>query len=176
MAGGGSPKTKTASSWTPEQHTAAKNLLGYLTPKIGRYQGQLDTLMSGEPSTAVNPAITEQYFTESIYNPAMRNFENVTLPAIGESMGRNYWGTARRDAEQTARENLTSDLTSQLAKLTYADEQAGKQLKESAMDRMLNAYRYSPEMQMLSMLGYSPQETIMYQQPGLISSVLGPLL
>lgn len=91
--------------------------------------------MNIRESTQVNPWATQQFFRDAVYNPAMRQLNEVTLPGIRESMGRNYWSTARRAQEQGARQATDNQLMSELAKMQYADEQARRQIADVTQAR-----------------------------------------
>jgi len=158
-AGAKEGKTMSSSGWTPQQTALANQMSQYYGENLGAYRPQLDQLMSGQPSTQVNPAATREFFQRNIYEPAMQEYQDVTVPTLGEQMGQNYWSTARRGAEQKALQGTQQMLAKNLADLQYKDEQARRGLQESAMNRMLQAYQFTPEMMATRLLSQQPIST-----------------
>jgi hypothetical protein len=100
-----------------------------------RSQALLNTL-SGKPAYQIDPSITERYFENSIRPIMMREFEDVTKPAIAEQFaGPGYWSRARADKMVDASERFSENLAATKAQLTYADEMARRQSLESAAGR-----------------------------------------
>jgi len=133
-------------SVTPYSTTSAnqQDMLGKYNEHIQQYGGSSrnpllgmtnNSRMNIRESTQVDPWATQQFFQDAVYNPAMRQLNDVTLPGIRESMGRNYWSTARRAQEQDARQATDNQLMSELAKMQYADEQARRQIADVTQAR-----------------------------------------
>lgn len=107
-----------------------------------------------DPSSNVNPWATNQFFRQNVYQPAMDQFQGVTLPGIREAMGKNYWSTARRAQEQNAALQNDKNLMQQLANLQYQDEQARRQIADTTQARRIqeNAREQSQRMNILQLL------------------------
>lgn len=110
----------TAPLTAPEQQTQEQvSRLGALA------EGGFGKLMSGwSPEW-------EQIYQDSIANPAKKEWQTETQPALEESYAGpgGYWGTARAGAVQAGQENLNSDLLAKRASLmkdvNFAPIQAG---------------------------------------------------
>lgn len=106
---------------------------GYKDTAAG--QAMLNVL-SGRPSYEINPNTTEQYYQDVIKNPAMREFNDNTLTNIqNQYAGPSYWSSGRAKAQDQATDNLSNTLTTERAKLYYADEEARRKALESAAGR-----------------------------------------
>lgn len=109
-------------------------------------QTALKNLLSGTPSTEVNPEATEQYFEQAVRPEMMREFEQVTLPTLRTAYsGPGYWGSARAGAETKAGSDLAYNLAKSKADLLYKDEQARRDLAESAYEKVLPTSQYMTE-------------------------------
>ena len=116
------------------------NLLGSGMPDIfNQGVSALTDPLSGDPTTEISPELTEQYFTEGIYNPMFRSMQEDIIPEIEGAYAGNYWGTPRASATSDAWVGFEEDMTSVLSELIYADEQTRIGLEESAADRQLSA-------------------------------------
>ncbi len=116
------------------------SLLGSGMPDIyNRGVSALTDPLSGDPTTEISPELTEQYFTEGIYNPMFRSMQEDIIPEIEGAYAGNYWGTPRASATSDAWVGFEEDMTSVLSELIYADEQTRIGLEESAADRQLSA-------------------------------------
>ncbi len=99
----------------------------------------LTELLAGEPSTEVNPELTEKYFSEGIYDPMFRSMKEDIIPEIEGAYAGNYWGTPRAEATTGAWTDFEEGMSGVLSELIYADEQTRIGLEESANDRQLAA-------------------------------------
>jgi hypothetical protein len=131
---GYNPDYITGSNYTPEMYTGGYSPTNYSDQS--QLQGALNTALSGQPSTNINPQATEDYYRQSIEQPAIRQYEEVTRPAWMEKTS-NIHSSARDIQEQQGYEDLYSNLQQQHGNLLYQDEQARRQLSESAAQRQL---------------------------------------
>jgi hypothetical protein len=161
LFGSDKPKTEEVSGWTPEQRAWFSRLTERMGSEMGDTSTPLGRLLAGIPSTEINPETTRQFYQSNIYEPSMRTWREDTLPSIRESMGGNFWSTARQSAEQSAATDLQGQLSQAYGQLQYQDEQARRDLAESALSRVLNAYQT-----MMSPLGSQPQSQIAYNESG----------
>lgn len=102
--------------------------------RSGIDQEALTRLLSGDPAYNIDPAATEQYFRDVIYDPAMHEYENVTRPGFLESVGNLHSGH-RANLERSSRQELARDLSAQRAGLYYADELSRRDALENAAAR-----------------------------------------
>jgi hypothetical protein len=94
-------------------------------------------VLSGKPSWESDPAKTEAYYLNSVRDPAVREYQQTTMPMINESYaGPGYWSSGRAKAVNSANENLSNTLTKAHSDLLYADEQARRDALEKAAGRM----------------------------------------
>lgn len=114
---------------------------------LGQVKDTLGQLLSGQPSTNINPQATQNFFNTNIKQPMQQQFTEEILPQVSEQFegAGTYWGGARADAESKATQDFSNSLARELANLQYQDEQARRGLAESAADRSLSAL--NPAMQ-----------------------------
>jgi len=109
----------------------------------GQYDARSEALLntlSGKPAYQIDPSITERYFENSIRPIMMREFEDVTKPAIAEQFaGPGYWGSARAEQGLKSAERFAENLAATKSQLVYADEMARRQSLESAAGRQAAA-------------------------------------
>ncbi len=110
-----------------------------LPETFGTGRTAINELLRGEPSTEINPEITQQYFKTGIYDPLFRSFKEDIIPEIEGAYAGNYWGTPRAEATTDAWVDFEENMSSVLSNLVYADEQTRIGLEESANDRQLAA-------------------------------------
>lgn len=121
---------------TPEEEAYFKAVGGDLPDYLKSRQTALDSVLSGNPAYNITPETTEEFYQQAVRNPALREFEQITKPAITESFaGPGYWGSARAQEESRASENLASELSARRATLGYEDEHARRAALESAAGR-----------------------------------------
>jgi hypothetical protein len=158
LNGGGSKGSDVAQvgTFTPEQQQMMKLLAEQLTQRIGA-SGELsqqgmasyaDLLGTALPEYNTNagfdsaltaalsgaPMMTGDYFNKVVAAPAMREFNEVTLPGLREDYvgSGNFWSQARANAEGKAATDLATNLAGQQAQLEYA-------ARESAANRQMGA-------------------------------------
>jgi len=106
------------------------------------------TQLSGAPSTTVNDATTQNFIQKAIADPARKNFQENTLQQIKSSYaGPGYWGSGRANAESKGAGDVESNISSLGAQYAYADEQARRDLAESAANRQAGAIPMSLNVQ-----------------------------
>ncbi len=135
--------TQYSGGYTPTQYQGGYNVTQAptnYTPQTNQYQtmmqGALTGALSGQPSTTVNAQTTEDYYRNSIENPALKQYEEQTRPAWMQKTS-NIHSSARDTQEQQGYEDLYSNLQSQRANLMYQDEQSRRGLAESAAQRQM---------------------------------------
>ena len=97
FGGSNAPGITQVSGWSPEQTQLAQQLF-----PMFMQQFQEGGLFSGKPAYEINPEITREFFQKSIYDPTMRELNEVTLPSLREGYT-NLWSSARLNAENQAR-------------------------------------------------------------------------
>lgn len=108
--------------------------------------GALTQILGGQPTTQVNEGITRDFFQRSIREPALRRFEEETLPLLREA----YVGpglsqsTARQEGERRSRRDLEESLLAKELELVYRDEQERRGLAESAAERQVRGVGLAP--------------------------------
>jgi len=96
--------------------------------------------LSGRPSVQVNPQTTEQYIQKAIAEPLRKQYaENTRWAVRGAYAGPGFWGSSRAKAETKAAQDTEQQIAALAAQARYADEQARRQLAESAANRSLQA-------------------------------------
>jgi hypothetical protein len=121
-----------------------QNMLGSYNPNQFQ-QGQtgaINQALSGQPSYTANtdPAATANYFQQSVVNPSMRNYNQVTAPAINQGFAANggTFSTARGVAQATALSNLQAQNAAGLAQTQFSAQQQGQALNASLADSAAN--------------------------------------
>jgi len=154
------PDVNQQPTMTPEQQEYYSKLLKYLQGNMDQTRTPMDfftapteapenpygpqsnelikMLMSGDktPAYTINPETTEQYFQNTIANPATYQYENVTRPAWMEKMGTLHSG-ARMNMERQGYEDLGRNLSEQRSNLYYQDELSRRKSLEDAANRDL---------------------------------------
>jgi len=162
---GSKPKTTTSSleTLTPEQKALFESYLTQLqqTPSTSALQS---TSLAGLEQYATNlvggqgaggaggaagstlqdiltsgPADFEQYFQEAVYDPAIRQFQEETLPAISRKFAPSgFYSSERLRADERSREDLIQSLTA-------ARAQTGYEAYQSNIENQLAALGLTPE-------------------------------
>ena len=117
------------------------NYIAQPSEATGWGSAALKTQLSGAPSTNINPQASEDYFNNSVRAPLMKQFNEDIMPQVREryNSGGMFYGTPRERAENNALQDLEGNLVSQKSNLAYQDEQARRDLAESAAKRQLAA-------------------------------------
>jgi hypothetical protein len=134
---GGSNEMKQVDNWNADQKALAADYGQGLRTAFQGAQGTLNGILAGNPSSQINSDTTKNYFQGSIYNPAKQQFQQQVMPQINETMGGNYWSSARQNAQQNAYQDFNNSMNSQLQNLLYQDKQKEYELNESAQNRAL---------------------------------------
>lgn len=115
---------------------------------LGEASGALSRILSGEPSTDINPAATEEFISRAITDPARATYQEETLPAIRESFigPGQLFSSARAETERRAGRDVERDISAQGSAIRYADEQARRGLAESAQERALRGASIAPSL------------------------------
>ena len=126
--------------------TGAGNFASYFsqpqqagTPLFGETGEATRGLLAGETGAQKmgQPEI-EQYFTETLYNPTMRNLREDILPGINEDYaGPGYFGSARSHGRQEARTDTRDLLAQQWAGLNWGVTQRNQEIDEAKAGRSL---------------------------------------
>jgi hypothetical protein len=135
-------------------------------------QGALNQSLSGQPSTDINSQATEDYYRQSIEQPALKQYEEQTRPAWMEKVS-NLHSSARDNMEQQGYENLYSGLQQQHGNLLYQDEQARRGLQESAMQRQLSGLGVGATMSGQEQNAWAQQNQNLYNQSSLAQNQWG---
>lgn len=164
-------KVKEVNLLNPTQEDVMTTIAGHYKPQVGKYDkydSQLDTLMSLKPSTTINKATTDNYVKNTIANPMRKTLQTQVLPQVNASMGRGYWSTARNTATQKAVQDTEDQIASLSADAAYKDEQARRDLSESAYNRGIQAQglrsQLDPSNILMQLLGVKTKEAIGSQQ------------
>lgn len=165
LLGRGDPREsliQQASGIRPSQEKLMDAIAGRTRRQLGRYQGTLDRLSSGDPSTEVNEALSREFVQRSIADPAMSRLRQETIPMLNQRFGggRGFWGSARLRASQKAVQDTQNQISSQLGQVLYQDEQSRRALAESGLGRALQAQQFSPEERASRLLGTKPVDTV----------------
>lgn len=128
------------------------------TPLFGETGTALKGILAGEGGAEpITPQQTEDYFTQTMYNPTMRMMKEDIMPTIGEGYtGGNFFGTARGKAQQKAATDIGNTLTQQRAQLGWDVLGRNQELAESAAGRTLQAipqgmqYAQQPQQQTMA--------------------------
>ena len=111
------------------------------TPLFNETGAATKGLLTGETGAKkMGRPETEQYFTETLYNPAMRNLKEEILPGIDESYaGPGFFGSARSHGRQEASEGTRDLLAGQWADLNWGVQQQNQAIDEAKAGRTLGA-------------------------------------
>ncbi len=164
-------KVKEVDLLNPTQNNVMTTIAGHYTPQVGKYDkydSQLDTLMSLKPSTTINKATTDNYVKNTIANPMRKTLQTTVLPQVKASMGRAYWSTGARSAEQKAIQDTEDQIASLTAAAEREDEQARRELTESAYNRGIQAQglrsALDPSNILMQLLNVKTKEAVGSQQ------------
>lgn len=164
-------KVKEVDLLNPTQKDLMTTIAGHYKPQVGKYDqydAQLGTLMGMRPSTTVNSATTANYVRNAIANPMRNQLQTQILPQVNASMGRGFWSTARNAATQKAVQDTENQIASLSADAAYKDEQARRELAESAYNRGIQAQglrsQLDPSQILVQLLGVKTKEAIGSQQ------------
>jgi hypothetical protein len=159
MGGGGQTESSSKStSYTPEQRKGIKQALGVYAPTLGQGMNVFQGQRIADPSQAQTdaysfankggfiktPEQTQDYFTNVIKNPAMKNYQEITNPAVKEAYsGAGYWGNARAGAEAKAGQDFADTLNTEWGKLNWDVQEANKQgaVQQAALGSQEQAQR-----------------------------------
>ncbi len=99
-----------------------------------------DTLAGRTGATKMGAPEIESYFTDTLYEPAMRNLREDVLPGVDESFsGPGFWGSARSHARQDAATDTRDLLAGQWADLNWNVQQQNQAIDEAKAGRTLTA-------------------------------------
>lgn len=119
---------------TPEE----QQYLNYTTGNAATRPEAVERAFTGKAAYDITPEATEDYYQSAIRAPALREFQQVTLPNIKEAfVGPAYYGSRRMEEQSRAGENLAVELARQRADLGYKDELARRESLEKGADRMI---------------------------------------
>lgn len=112
----------------------------------------IKSVLSGKPAYTLNPQVTDQYFTDAVANPMMRNFQQRIAPQIAESYAGSgaLFSSRRGQAVQQGLSDLQANLAGQRATLAYQDQSLSASLANDAANRQLqgiglaNTYTQQP--------------------------------
>lgn len=80
------------------------------------------------------PEQTDSYFASAIKNPSLKNYNEITNPAVKEAFsGPGYWGSGRAGAEAKAGQDLADNLNTQYAQLRWDVDEVNKQGAQQQM-------------------------------------------
>lgn len=156
-------ETEQGNTLMPEQQDLLRKMVSYYRPQIGSNDQRIQSLVAGTPSTTINSDTTREYYNRSIANPANRKLYGETLPAVNRNYARNYWSTARTNAQNKAITDNAANLDTIRGNLLYQDENARRGLAESAANRSVQALQYDPTQTMLRLLGIQPVQNTVVQ-------------
>lgn len=118
-----------------------QGMLGSYNPTqfSGGQTGAINQALSGQPAYNVNPQTTANYFQQSVVDPSMRTYNQVTAPAINQGFAANggTFSTARGVAQGQALSNLQDSNAAQLASTQQSNQQLQAQLAQSAVNNQL---------------------------------------
>lgn len=101
-------------------------------------QAAADLLAGRTGAEKITKPQAEEYFTQSIYDPTMRQLREDVLPMVDESFaGPGFWGSGRSHARQEAIQDTSDYLTQQRAGLNWDVLQRNQQLDEAKAGRSL---------------------------------------
>jgi hypothetical protein len=96
--------------------------------------------LTAEQEASYSPEVTQNYYNESIRNPALREWSEITKPAISEQYaGPGYWGSARANAVTKGAGDLATNLAAERAKLAYDEQTSKRTAQEAALNRQTTA-------------------------------------
>ena len=127
---------------SPEQTKYINEALALYGPQLGQganvYQGDriapftdlqnqvFDFAKSG--GFTVTPEQTGEYFRDVVKNPRIKNFQEITNPAVKEAFsGPGFWGSGRATAQAKASQYLADELGTAWGNLNWDVQQANKQ-------------------------------------------------
>ncbi len=101
----------------------------------------LERALSGQPSYALDPKTTQDYFQKGVLAPMLRSYEEDIAPRIREGFAAKgaSWSSRRGDATRKALEGLQTGAMSELASGVFSNQALEAMLAESAAGRQLEA-------------------------------------
>ncbi len=92
--------------------------------------------LTPEQIASFSPEASNAFYEQSIRAPALREFEDITKPAIAEQFaGPGYWGGARAEAVTKGTEDMATKLAAAKAGLSYSELQARRAAEDAALGR-----------------------------------------
>lgn len=141
---------------TQAQQTAQQQLTNAFSGE-GELGSAMRDIMSGRPTSQISPEQTQRYFEETVQRPMMEQQEQRQAETADQFAGPGtYWGGARADAQRETAQDFQNQMSQQLADMQYQDQQARRELQESAADRALQSQ--SQLSQQLAQMGSEQQQ------------------
>ena len=188
----GSDKPEQVNTMTPEQKEAMRLLMEAAQNPYQQYGGDMtlgpaaQLLMEGKP---LEQREWGDYYSKAVEAPEKRRFEEETLPGIQEDYAGvpgTYWGGARAEAMQKARERFAETMAAERARTMLGAEQMsmqgisslapsqvalmGKQIEE----HRLGQKQFNPALGYLGGIISTPQ-TATYEPSNAFSDLVSPL-
>jgi hypothetical protein len=151
----------------------------------------LDNALAGNMVGGISDADMNQFFTDSVQNPALKILREEILPGVNEDFAGqgNFWSSARMKGLSDTASNTASELGSARANMLMQNKVNNSQLANTAVDRALAA-KTGLAQSLFNMGGFAPNLSMQYlgtpmmyamtQQGnpgmgGMIGSILGGL-
>ena len=133
----------------PALKDVVQGVMGWTnTPPI-QYQTGWDALAS-----AFKPTATQEFYENSIRNPALREWQQVTLPALQEAYAGDYYHSDRMRRQAELARDLALNLANKRADLEYQSQEAAKQRALQGAPIALNYTDFIPKTQANFLQGY----------------------
>lgn len=188
----GSNKPEQVNTMTPEQRRAMQLLMEAAENPYEQYGGdmslspQAQLLMEGKP---LEQREWGDYYSKAVEAPERRRFEEETLPGIQEDFAGvpgTYWGGARAEAMQKARERFGETMAAERARTMLGAEQMSMQgisslapsqvalMGKRIEEHRLGQKQFNPALGYLGNIISTPQ-TVTYEPSNAFSDLVSPL-
>lgn len=128
-------KLKQFNRFTPEQTQMFQQLFQSLTGGGGQF---------GDIFGQFNPGQTADVFQKGVADPAMRNFNQKTIPSIMQAFGDQGASSGLSNNLATAGRDLNENLSSQLAQFMYQAQLQNQQNRMGGLNSFLGSQTFQP--------------------------------
>jgi len=133
----------------PNLQNVARNVMGWSNAPPVQWQSGWDALAG-----SFQPTATEDFYQHSIREPAIREWQQVSLPGLREAYAGNYYHGDRMRREAEMARDLALNLANKRADLEYQSQEAAKQRALQGAPIALQYADFIPKSQATYLQGY----------------------
>ena len=133
----------------PRLRNVVSNVLGWTNSPPVEYQTGWDAL-----ANSFRPTATQEFYERSVRDPALREWQQVTLPGLQEAYAGNYYHGDRMRRQAELARDLALNLANKRADLEYQSQEAAKQRALQGAPVALQYAEFIPKTQANFLQGY----------------------